>query len=209
MLTLTGKTVAEFLSALASSAPTPGGGSAAALAGAMGASLLAMVGALPSRRAPSEPDVDRLQEAGRRSAAAAERLGALVDEDSAAYDAVSAAYRLPKSSDEEKTRRSQRIQAALRGAVDPPMEVLDRSVDAAEAAVTIARFGNANAASDIGVAIELLGAAARGAKLNVDINAESLKNREAAEQLLQAAAAAVAACERSLEAARAALTTAG
>jgi formiminotetrahydrofolate cyclodeaminase len=208
-MNLTGRTVADFLAALASTDPTPGGGSASALAGAMGAALLAMVGAMPSRRAPSAADVDRLQQAGRRCAELAGRFSALVDEDSAAYDAVSAAYRLPKSSDEEKAQRSARIQDALRAAADPPMEVVLRTVDAAEAAVTIARFGNPNAASDIGVALELVGAAARGAKLNVDINVASLKDRDAAAQLLRTGAEAVAGCERSLAAARAALTAAG
>jgi glutamate formiminotransferase/formiminotetrahydrofolate cyclodeaminase len=208
-MNLSGRTVAGFLAALGSSEPTPGGGSASALAGAMGAALLAMVGAMPSRRAPAEADVDRLQQAGRRCATLAERLTALVDEDSAAYDAVSAAYKLPKASDQEKTRRSGRIQEALRGAIEPPLAVVHRSADAAEAAVVIARFGNPNAASDIGVAVELLGAAARGAKLNVDINLAGLKDGDAAGRLADAAAEALADCERSLDAARAALTATG
>ena len=207
-MNLTANSVTDFLGALASTRPTPGGGSASALAGAMGAALLAMVGAMPSRRAPSEADVERLQEAGRRCGALAEHLVALVDEDSVAYDAVSAAYKLAKGSEAEQALRSERIQASLRAAADPPLAVVHRAADAAEAAVVIARFGNANAASDVGVALELVGAAARGAKLNVEINAKSLKDLDAAGRLLQDADEALAACERSLDAARAALTAA-
>jgi methenyltetrahydrofolate cyclohydrolase len=205
-MSLTTNSIAGFLSALASSAPTPGGGSAAALAGAMGAALLSMVGAMASRRAPSEADVDRLQQAGRRCARLSARLTTLVDEDSDAYDAVAAAYRLPKSSDAEKRERTARIQAALKEAADPPVEVMERAAEAAEAAVVIARFGNPNAASDVGVALELLGAAARGARLNVDINLAGLKDRQHAGTTGAKAATLAQSCEQAVEAARAQLS---
>ncbi len=93
---LTQKSVAALLEDFRSSAPTPGGGSAAALAGAIGASLLAMVAALPKPRATSDEDLQKLRLAGERCAALANELEDLVDRDSAAYELVMAAYRLPK-----------------------------------------------------------------------------------------------------------------
>jgi methenyltetrahydrofolate cyclohydrolase len=166
--------VSALLAAIRDPGPTPGGGAAAALAAAVGASLLAMVAAMPKHRAASEEDVERLRAAGRRCQDLSERLESLVDEDSAAYDAVIAAYRLPRTSEEERTERHRRIQAALRAATEAPLEVMGRCRDGLEAASTVARFGNPNASSDVGVALELLLAAGRGARLNVEINLASL-----------------------------------
>src|SRR5690348_578169 len=90
------RTVTEFLAALQSPEPTPGGGSAAALAGAMGASLLAMVAGLPKSKAATAEDAARLAAAGQRSTALAAELKTLVDRDSEAYRQVMAAFRLPK-----------------------------------------------------------------------------------------------------------------
>ena len=171
---LTEQSVTAFLAAVRDPGPTPGGGSAAALAGALGAALLAMVGSMPKHRAPSEEDVERLQAAASRCADLARRLERLVDKDSEAYDSVVAAYRLPKGSDNERAERRRQVQVALKAAVEAPLEVMRRCGDAIELAATIARFGNPNAASDVGVALELLLAAARGARLNVEINVPSL-----------------------------------
>src|SRR6185503_16227534 len=131
---LTQQTVSEFLAAVRDSRPTPGGGSAAAVAGALGASLLAMVASMPKHRAASEEDVERLQAASARSHTLAARLEALVDEDTEAYDQVIAAYRLPKSSDEDRHRRKQAIQSALQKAIAAPLEVMRQCAEAIEAA---------------------------------------------------------------------------
>jgi formiminotetrahydrofolate cyclodeaminase len=175
-MNLTDLNVAAFLDRIRSPDPTPGGGSAAALASATGASLLVMVAAMPTRRAESPDAVDQLHDAGRRSAALAKALTSLVDEDSRAYDEVVAAFRLPKSTDDEKSERSARIQAALAAAVQAPLAVARHSVEALEAATIVALYGSRNAASDTGVAIELLGAGLRGAALNVEINLRSMKD---------------------------------
>src|SRR5215831_3936456 len=103
-MVLTKQTVESFLAAIRSSSPTPGGGSAAALAGAMGASLLAMVAGLPKSAATAE-DTERLKAAGARCTAIAGELEALVERDSEAYDSVLAAYKLPKGTEEEKAAR--------------------------------------------------------------------------------------------------------
>jgi len=177
-LSLTSRSVTELLSALRSPDPTPGGGSAAALAGAMGASLLAMVAGLPKSRAATEEDVQRLATAGARCTALAAELETLVDTDSAAYDLVMNAYRQPKATDAEKAARSAAIQAAMREAIAAPLAVMRASAAAAEQGVVIAGLGNPSASSDAQVGLELLGAALRGAKLNVDINLGTVKDAE-------------------------------
>src|SRR5687768_2351886 len=110
---LTEQTVAGLLAAFRSSDPTPGGGSASALAGAVGASLLAMVSALPKPKAATDDEVLRLRKAGQRSTELAERLAALIDRDSESYDLVVQAYRMSKDSDQEKTARTAQIQHAM------------------------------------------------------------------------------------------------
>lgn len=185
----------DLLKAFRSPEPTPGGGSASALAGAVGASLLAMVAALGKPRTETDEDAAGLHSAGTRCTALSDRLAALIDEDTAAYDDVVAAFRLPKGTEEEKSARSIRVQEALRGATEVPLEVMRACAEALAQGVTVARFGNPNARSDVQVGVELLGAALRGAKLNVEINLQSLKDvayvkavRDEAERLAETAA---------------------
>ena len=174
---LTERSASDLLVAFRSPNPTPGGGSAAALAGAIGASLFAMVAGLPKSRAATEEDVERLTAAGDRCAALATELEALVDRDSDAYDLVVAAYKKPKASAEEKAARSAAIQEAMRAAIATPMEVMRACAAAAEQGVVIARLGNPSAASDLQVGMELVAAALRGAKLNVEINLGTMKDQ--------------------------------
>lgn len=172
------RTVQDLLAAFRSPDPTPGGGSASALAGAIGASLLAMIAGLPKSRAAAEEDAARLRAAGARCAELADRLAALVDRDSEAYALVVSAYRRPKSTDEDKAARSAAIQDAMRTAIDAPLEVMRTCAAAVEQGVVIARFGNPSASSDVQVGLELLGAGLRGAKLNVEINLGSVKDAD-------------------------------
>ena len=173
---LTSLSVADLLRAFRSSDPTPGGGSAAALAGAVGASLLAMVAGLPKSRAATTEDTDRLNAAGGRCASFGATLEALIDRDSQAYDLVVAAYKRPKATDADKAARSAGIQSALRKAIAAPLDVMRACAAAAEQGVVIAALGNPSASSDVQVGLELLGAALRGAKLNVEINLDSVKD---------------------------------
>ena len=176
MARLTDLTLIDLLSAFQSSEPTPGGGSAAALSGAVGASLLVMVGGLPRPRATSEEDLERLQAARTQCVHLSERLTVLVDRDSEAYQLVVAAYRLPRTSDDEKKARTEAIQQALRAAIDAPLDVMRACADAAEQGVVVADLGNRNAASDVQVALEVLLAGLRGARLNVEINLGMVKD---------------------------------
>ena len=172
------KTVTEFLDAVRAPEPTPGGGSAAALAGALGASLFAMVAGLPKSKAVTAEDTARLAAAGTRCAALADELTALVDRDSEAYGQVMTAFRRPKNTDDEKAARSAAIQEAMRGATATPLEVMRACAAAAEQGVVVARMGNPSASSDAAVGFELVGAGLRGAKLNVEINLGSIKDPE-------------------------------
>ena len=171
---LTDLSVSGLIAAFASTSPTPGGGSASALAGAAGAALLAMVAAMPKSRAATADDASLLQAAGTGCGALSDALLDLVNRDSEAYDAVVAAYRLPKASDDEKAARKSGIQAAMKRAAETPLETMRHASEALGKASLIGRLGNANAASDVVVAVELLVAAARGARANVEINLESL-----------------------------------
>ncbi len=174
MSKLTDKPVREALAAFASAAPTPGGGSASALAASIGLSLLAMVARMPRTRNGTPEDRTALDAA----AAAVEHLGqhavTLVDDDADAYDAVVAAYRQPRTTEDEKTHRRAAIDAALRGAAEVPLEVMRTCRAGLVAAVDVARAGNPSASTDVGVAVELLMAALHGAALNVGVNINGL-----------------------------------
>ncbi len=160
----------DLLAAFASPDPTPGGGSASALAAAVGASLLAMVASLPKTRHGSEADRAALAASSPALDAVRRALAAAIDADSAAYDHVVAAYRLPKATADEQAARKAAVQRALQEATDVPLGVMRHTVDALEQASIVAAHGHVPAASDIGVALALLAAASAGAKLNVDAN---------------------------------------
>jgi formiminotetrahydrofolate cyclodeaminase len=173
---LVDKSVSELLRAFSSTEPTPGGGSASALASAVGASLLMMVAGLPKTRTNASEERTALQDASNQIGALRDRLTGAIDADTAAYDRVVAAYKMPKASADEQAARQAAIQASLRGATDVPLDVMRWSAQALEHAVAIARHGLSSAASDVGVGVALLKAGASGARLNVDINVGSLKD---------------------------------
>jgi formiminotetrahydrofolate cyclodeaminase len=175
-MTLTNKTVKALLEDFRSSAPTPGGGSAAALAGAVGASLLAMVAGLPKPRASTEADLHSLRDAGERCTALANDLESLVDRDSEAYELVVSAYRMSKATDAEKAARATGIQHALKAAIAAPLDVMRACSAAIALGPVLEAHGNPNASSDLQVGLELLRAGLRGARLNVEINLGSVKD---------------------------------
>lgn len=160
----------QLLQALASPKPTPGGGTAAAVAGAMGVSLLVMAAGLARTRGNTEDERGTLAAMRASLEPLAASLPACADRDAEAFGQVMAAYRLPKAADDEKARRKVAIQAALRTATDVPLETLRLAAKALELGETVARHGNPAAASDIGVAACLLRAAADGAAANVRAN---------------------------------------
>jgi len=175
-MTLTHKTVKALLEDFRSSAPTPGGGSAAALAGAVGASLLAMVAGLPKPRASTDADLQSLLDAGERCTALAADLESLVDRDSEAYEMVVSAYRMPKATDEERAVRARGVQDALMAAIAAPLDVMRACSAAIALGPVLQAHGNPNASSDVQVGLELLRAGLRGARLNVEINLGSVRD---------------------------------
>jgi len=166
--------VADLMDAFASTDAVPGGGSAAALAGATGASLLLMVAGLPKTKSGAPEETADLAEAASRLHPLRDSLLELVDRDSDAYSQVMEAFRLPKSTDEEKEARKQAIERATRLATEAPLNTMRACQQALRGAVVVARNGNRRTTSDIGVGVELLRAALRGAQLNVEINLSSL-----------------------------------
>jgi methenyltetrahydrofolate cyclohydrolase len=162
--------VRDLLARLGSTDPTPGGGSAAALAGAAGAALAAMVCAMPKTRTGAPEERRQLDAALAQARGAGERLQALVDEDSAAFDAVMAAFRLPKASDEEKAARKRAIGAANLRATEVPLQSAERCLDVLSAATVAAAAGNPSAVSDARTAAALALAGVQGAMENVRIN---------------------------------------
>ncbi len=162
--------IREFLSVLASSAPTPGGGTAAAVAGAMGAGLAEMVTALTLAREKYASSHEAMRPIARAAAAAREEFLALAREDAEAYDEVVAARRLPRDTEEQKASRSERIAAANRRAAEVPMRTARAGERLLAAMPALAEKGNPNAASDAGAATLLLEACVQAALLNVAIN---------------------------------------
>ena len=175
--------LADLLDAFASNEPVPGGGSAAALTGALGVSLLIMVAGLPKTRTGAPEETADLSQASARLRPMRESLEQLIDRDAAAYHSVVAAYRLPKLSNDEQAHRAQAIADAMRAATETPLDTMRLCQQALEAAAIVAVNGLGNASSDVAVAIELLLTAAKGAAMNVDANLPAMKDRARAEQM--------------------------
>jgi methenyltetrahydrofolate cyclohydrolase len=173
------------LDAFASSDPTPGGGSAAALTGALGASLLAMVAALPKTRTGAPEERHALDAARDGILRARGELVALIDRDAAAYDPVVAAYRKPKGTDDEKAARTAAIQDALRVATEVPVETVRACAMVIDQARAVAQYGNPSARSDVAVGIQTLMVAIQSAMFNVETNIGSLKDPAIVEQITE------------------------
>ena len=176
-------TVIQFVDTVASDAPAPGGGSVAALAGSIGAALTAMVGNLTQGRkkyAQYAEFAARVEQKGNELKA---RLLDVMDRDTEAFLLVSAAFSMPKGTDEEKAARSAAIQEGLKACTKTPMEMMELCAQAAKLAYDFAENGfNSSSASDLGVAFLSLSAAIRGAWLNVLINIASLKDQAFADE---------------------------
>lgn len=178
-----GESVTGFLGAVASSTPAPGGGSAAAHAGALGAALAQMVAGLTIGKKKYAAVDAEMKELAIRAAALTNTLTALVKRDADAYTTVSTAYALPKDSDDDKAARDRAIQDALTHAADVPLETARACAEVAELALTAAERGNTNAVSDAGVAALLAEAGCKGACYNVRINAASITDAGTAKRL--------------------------
>ncbi|MGE5591651.1 MAG: cyclodeaminase/cyclohydrolase family protein [Bacillota bacterium] len=168
--------VGDFLDALASGAPAPGGGAAAALTGAMAAALVAMVGGLTVGREKYREVESRMQAARERATVARANFLLLADRDQGAFRSVMAAYALPKGTEEEKAARQAAIQEALKEATRVPLSTLQQALEILPDALDVIEHGNANARSDGASGYFLAQAALDGALLNVKINLETIKD---------------------------------
>lgn len=174
--------VRQFADVLASDAPAPGGGSVAALEGALGAALTAMVCTLTEGKKQYAEHCEAIAAVRAEAAVLQERFIDVMDRDTEAFMVVSRAFAMPKATDEEKAARSAAIQKGLIGCTETPFEMMHLAADTIALTESLLGRFNESAASDLGVAALSLRAAVQGAWLNVLINIGSLKDREAAER---------------------------
>lgn len=173
--------VDQFSEALASDAPAPGGGSAAALEAALGAGLVAMVCRLTQEKAQFARYRAELLAVQTRAEALRYALLDVMDRDTEAFLQVSRAFPMPKSTEEEKAARSAAIQKGLELCTQTPLEIMKLAAEALDLAASLLGRFNENAASDLGVAVLSLQAGLRGAWLNVCINIGSLRDKALAQ----------------------------
>lgn len=169
--------IEEFLERLASREATPGGGSAAAVMGAMGAALVSMVCNVSFGKKGCESAEPELKALLAESETLRRRLADLLEQDIAAFDGLMAAYKRPKTTEEDKAARSQAIQASLKRATEVPLECARGCEHVIRLAHRASELGYREVVSDAGVGAQAAVAAARSAALNVEINAPALKDR--------------------------------
>ena len=192
---LTEMTVTGFVDALASDAPAPGGGSAAALSGAVGAGLTAMVACLTQGRKKYAEFAEFAAQVEKKGQELKARLLDVMDRDTDAFNLVSAAFAMPKDTGEQKAARSAAIQEGLKACTKTPMECMELCDEAITLSTEFLEGGfNLSSASDLGVAFLNLKSGMQGAWLNVLINIGSIKDesfvnayREKGEALLRRA----------------------
>jgi len=177
------KTLKDFIAELASDSPAPGGGSAAALASSISASLVSMVCNLTIGKEKYKEHETELQKVLNEAESLRKKLLQLIDKDTEAFMSVMAAFKLPKGSVEEKKIRSEAIHKAFIGAAELPLEVCRCCLKIIKIGEKIINYGNPNAASDAGVAVLMAGAGARGAAFNVQINLGSILDKAKKQEL--------------------------
>lgn len=179
------ETLGKFLDELASSAPTPGGGGAAALSGAMGAALVSMVCNLTIGKKKYVEVEAELKQVLAKSEELRLTLTRMIADDVEVFDALMAAYGLPKETDDQKTARTAKIQEQLKKATDVPLACCKVCREVIDLAEIVANKGNLGVISDAGVAVLNAYAGLRSAALNVYINAKGIEDRAFADSRLQ------------------------
>jgi len=182
------KTVSQFLDELASNSPAPGGGSVAALAGAVGAALSSMVCNLTVGKKKYVDVQDEIKAILEQTELLRKEMTQLIDRDTEAFNAVMAAFGLPKGTESEQAKRSAAIQEATKAATLIPLSVMRACEKALLHARAVAQKGNKNSASDAGVAALMLQASCAGASLNVRINLSGLKDADFVQQIVEQSA---------------------
>ncbi|WP_297070219.1 glutamate formimidoyltransferase [uncultured Duncaniella sp.] len=180
---LTDMTCTEFAEETASESPAPGGGSISAYMGALAAALGTMVANLSSHKAGWDERWKEFSDQADKGQELMQRLLHLVDEDTEAFNRIMDAFKMPKSTDEEKAARAEAIEAATLYATQIPLSTMETAAETFPLLESMARTGNPASVSDAGVGALAARSAVLGAQLNVRINAASLKNREEADRL--------------------------
>jgi len=175
---LTEMTIPAFTDLLASEAPAPGGGSAAALSGAVGIALTTMVAALTVGKEKYQAHEALMQELIAEGAKLRLQLVDVIDRDTEAFNGVSAVFAMPKATDEDKAARKEAMQAALKACTLTPYEMMECALASLELTERALGRSNTNAASDLGVAALSLKAAVQGAWLNILINIGGIRDEE-------------------------------
>ncbi len=173
------KNIDKFLAELASSAPTPGGGGAAALCGALGIALGNMVGNLTQGKKKYADVQEDIAALNQRAEAIRADFVTLIDADAEAFAPLSRAYGIPK----DDPSRAEVMETALKRAAEPPLAIMRKCAEALELVKEYAAKGSALAISDAGCAAVLIRSAAEAAALNVFINTKSMTNRKTAGRL--------------------------
>jgi len=173
----------EFTDALASGAPVPGGGGASALVGALGTALGSMVGNLTLGKKKYESVQDDIKAILEKAQLLKEQLLSLVDKDAEVFEPLSKAYGLPKNTEEEKRKRDEIMENALRMACSVPVEIMEKAMEAIDLHEELATKGSRIAISDVGVGVLLCKSALMGASLNVFINTKLMKDRQYADEI--------------------------
>lgn len=174
---LTTKSLSQFLDDLASNSPAPGGGSVAALSGALGAALTSMVCRLTIGKKKYADVQKEMESVLNRSEELRTSFSELVEEDSEAFNSVIKAFSMPRESEQEKTARTSAIEDATKKATLVPAKVIELCREALPLAMIVAEKGNTNSITDAGVSALMLHAACAGAALNVRINLSSLQDK--------------------------------
>jgi len=200
--------IEEFLDALAGGESTPGGGAAAALTGSQAAALLSMVLNFTVGRKRYADVEEEMQGHLQRTEKLRTELLALADKDAEAFGAVAACYAMPRSTDAEKSERTNAMQTALKGAAEVPLEMAELCLEILKLTPPIAEKGNANVVSDAATAAHLAFAAIQCALVNVRINLKFLKDPAYVDRGQARVESLVAAAESSYAAARASCTQA-
>jgi len=172
------KKCSEFINELGTSAPVPGGGSASALVGAIGIALGTMVGELTTGKKNYEQYEAEVSNLIYRSKELTEEFQAAVNADVQAFEPLASAFKMPKASPEEKAAREEAIQAGLAAAADAPLHLAELCVKALRVLDSYSLVGNKLAISDAGTGAALCEAALKGAKLNVMVNVNMMKDPE-------------------------------
>jgi glutamate formiminotransferase/formiminotetrahydrofolate cyclodeaminase len=187
--------LARYIEDAAADKPTPGGGSVAAMAGALASTMASMAANFTVGRDKFKDVEAEVREALDHLAAARRRLLDLAHQDMAAYQAIMEAYRLPKATDAEKAARGRAVQDATRRSLGVVQGVLDACRDIMVVTLRLSGIANPNLISDVGVAAELALGAIKAARLNVEVNLSGLKDEAAARTIRQQTESAVADAE--------------